>query len=300
MSPTKPAQGGNRIALVGLGAMGLPMALNLSGLSGHSLIGVDPSAERRDRAVRSGLIAEETMDCLVDAAFVVVMVATPDQLRAVVDAAPRPSGPQCWILMGTFGPDPVLAAARVLERSGASVLDAPVTGGVRGAESAGLQLFCAADDATFEHALVVLRALGHPHRAGRSPGDGQRLKAVNQLLCTVHLAAAAEALNLAERLGLDTTMVATLLGRGAATSWMFEDRGPNMLAVDEPAVRSSVDVFVKDAEIVRMVAGTVEAPVPVLEAAGRQFGKASAAGLGRRDDSRIFLHYRSMSGESGA
>ena len=285
-----------RVALVGLGAMGLPMARRLAALPGVPFVAVDPSEACRARGREAGLAVEASPECLADADLVVVMVATPEQLGAVLDARPEPRAAQLWVLTGTFGPGPVEATARALEASGASVLDAPVTGGVRGAETGALQLFCGGDEATFERARPALEALGEPHRVGGVPGDGQRLKAVNQLLCTVHLAAAAEALNLAERLGLDAGVAAALLGRGAAASWMLADRGPNMLASEEPDVRSSVDVFAKDAGIVRALAHGAAAPVPVLEAAGRQFDAASAAGLGRRDDSRIIAHYRSGSG----
>ena len=87
------------------------------------------------------------------------------------------------------------------------------------------------------------------------------MKMVNQHLCSIHLAAAAEALSLAGRLGLDQQRALDLLGRGGAASWMLADRGPRMLT--PPAtVNSSVDIFAKDSQLVQETAALVSAPLP--------------------------------------
>ena len=91
---------------------------------------------------------------------------------------------------------------------------------------------------------------------GPSPGDGQRMKLVNQLLCGVHIAAAAEALAFAESLGLKAERCWQVLRDGAAASFMFDDRGARMVTGDFAEVRSAMDIFVKD---MGLVGGAAEA-----------------------------------------
>ncbi|WP_418606032.1 NAD(P)-dependent oxidoreductase [Georgenia sp. SUBG003] len=168
-----------------------------------------------------------------------------------------------------------------------SANDAPVTGGVAGATAGTLLLFVSGAAEHVERARAVLEAVGTPEVVGDRVGDGQVMKVVNQLLCSVHLVAAAEALALAGRLGLDQARALDLLTRGGAASWMLGDRGPKMLSAPGEQVFSSVDIFVKDSGIVADAAEAAGLPVPVLRAAHEQFVAAHDAGLGSLDDSRV-------------
>src|SRR6202000_1230548 len=95
---------------------------------------------------------------------------------------------------------------------------------------------------------------------GPSPGDGQRMKLVNQLLCGVHIAATAEALSFAESLGLDPGECWKILRDGAAASFMFDDRGARMVAGQFDEARSALDIFVKDMGLVTGAADEAGAP----------------------------------------
>jgi 3-hydroxyisobutyrate dehydrogenase-like beta-hydroxyacid dehydrogenase len=305
--------------VVGLGAMGLPMARNLAA-AGLEVVGVDPSPQRRADA--DDLPTVDSLATAPTSRFVLVMVATPQQLAAVVDDAvtaglsttgptdtgptdtgptvtgPTVAGPTAtgqtvtepsgaiWILSGTLGAEAVTAQAERLRSIGARVVDAPVTGGVAGASAAELVLFVSGDSEDIAAAQPVLRALGTPEVVGDRIGDGQLMKMVNQHLCSIHLAAAAEALSLAGRLGLDQERALDLLGRGGAASWMLADRGPRMLTPPR-AVNSSVGIFVKDSQLVQEAAEQVAAPIPVLAAARRHFVDAQRRGAGSADDSQI-------------
>lgn len=271
--------------VVGLGAMGLPMARNLAA-AGLEVAGVEPSAQRRADA--DDLITVEALGQAPPSRIVLAMVATPEQLAAVVDDA-LAAGPSeaTWILSGTLGADAVLAQAERLRTVGARAVDAPVTGGVAGAAAGRLMLFVSGAGADIAAAQPVLRALGTPEVVGERVGDGQLMKMVNQHLCSIHLAAAAEALSLAGRLGLDQQRALDLLGRGGAASWMLADRGPRML-VPPATVNSSVDIFAKDSQLVQEAAARVSAPLPVLAAARTHFVDAQQRGAGSADDSQIF------------
>ena len=124
---------------------------------------------------------------------------------------------------------------------------------------------------------------------GPRPGDGQALKAINQLLAGIHIAAAAEAIALARGLGLDPAVVIEALSQGAAGSFMFADRGPRMLQAytGGAEVKSRVDIFVKDMGIVTTVGRTSHVPLPLAAAAQQLYLIAEAAGLGAHDDSSV-------------
>lgn len=104
--------------------------------------------------------------------------------------------------------------------------------------------------------------MGTPLHVGGRLGDGQAIKVVNQHLCSVHLVAAAEALNLARGLGLDPAAVLPLIEKGAAGSWMLSDRGPRMLQGTDAEVTSAVTIFVKDSGLVAAAAEAAKVEVP--------------------------------------
>ncbi|WP_262426357.1 NAD(P)-dependent oxidoreductase [Brachybacterium sp. Z12] len=123
---------------------------------------------------------------------------------------------------------------------------------------------------------------------GQKPGDGQRFKIVNQLLCGVHIAAAGEALALADSMGLDLKQVHEVLGTGAAASFMFGDRGQRMVDGAFDDVRSALTIFVKDMGLVAEAAREVGQEVPLTSSAQKTYQRGSELGWDRRDDSIVY------------
>ena len=275
-----------KVVFVGMGAIGMPMALNIKA-AGHDVQGVDVAEVSRQRARTQGIEAVERYALTEKADVVVVMVATPQQLAALVEEAlPNVAG-QHWVIMSTVGPDAIIAAAAQLQQAGASVVDAPVTGGTARASTGDLVIFAAGEEVSLNYVAPVLTALGKIKTVGNRPGDGQGIKVINQHLCAVHIVAAAEALNLAHSLGLDPAQVLPLVEDGAAGSWMLSDRGPRMLQGTDVEVSSAVNIFVKDSGLVADAAAACEAEVPLLNVAHARYVAAAKAGLGQRDDSRV-------------
>ena len=121
------------------------------------------------------------------------------------------------------------------------------------------------------------------------------MKTVNQLLCGIHIAAAAEGLALAEKAGVDPSLALKILQGSAAGSWMLNDRGPRMLE-REPGVTSAVDIFVKDLGIVLDAGRAGKVATPLAAVAHQMFLAASAQGFGGQDDSQVIAAYRALSG----
>ena len=274
------------VAFIGLGAIGLPMAKQIQ-QAGHAVIGVELSEVGRAKAQIEGIEASGDWRVILDADVVVVMVATPAQLDALVNQCTELKAGQHWVVMSTVGPASVREQALRLAERGVQVVDAPVTGGVARAETGSLLIFASGSKAACEYVAPVLGSMGTVKDAGSNVGDGQAIKVVNQHLCSVHLVAAAEALSLARSLGLDPTHVLELVEKGAGGSWMLSDRGPRMLEGTDTRVTSMVDIFVKDSGLVASSAQACGATVPLLDIAHARFSQASEAGLGKRDDSRV-------------
>jgi 3-hydroxyisobutyrate dehydrogenase/putative dehydrogenase len=274
------------VTFIGLGAIGLPMAQRISA-SGHAVTGVDLSSRARGLAQESGLAAVEGFADAPAASVVVAMVATPQQLASLVDGVGANLAGQTWVIMSTVGPDAVRREGERLAAAGARVIDAPVTGGTARAKRGELVIFAAGAQRDIDDARPVLDAMGTVRITGTKLGDGQAIKLVNQHLCSVHIVAAAEALNLARSLGLDPVAVLDLVEKGAAGSWMLSDRGPRMLQGADVTVTSAIDIFVKDSDLVVAAARACGADVPLLSVANARYHAAADAGLGARDDSRV-------------
>lgn len=274
------------VVFVGVGAIGLPMAKQIQ-LAGHSVTGVDLAESSIARAAEQNIHVVKSINSVTDAQIVVVMVATPEQLKQLIsEAGDYPAG-QTWVIMSTVGPDAVRLASRALNHAGAKVIDAPVTGGTARAATGELVIFASGDARDIEAASPVLQAMGNVRFVGQNIGDGQAIKVINQHLCSVHIVAAAEALNLASQLGLDPKEVLPFIEKGAAGSWMLSDRGPRMLKGTDVEVTSTINIFVKDSGLVSTAAQSCNAQVPMLEIARQRYLSAFNAGLGLKDDSRV-------------
>lgn len=288
-----------KIGFIGLGSMGLPMATNLV-MAGHEVAGHDIRPEPMAAlAAKGGRAAATASDAAEGADVLILMVVNAAQARQVLigqGAAGAMSDQGVIVLMSTCLGDEVAALARDLDATGRVLVDAPVSGGVAGAEAGSLSIMAAGDAAALARLQPVFEALGgKTFVVGAEPGQGAVAKAVNQLLCGVHIAAMAEALALAEKLGLDLSVMLEIVSGSAASSWMIRDRGPRMIAAPG-SITSAVDIFVKDLGIVAETGRDARAPLPVAAAALQMFLAASSAGDGALDDSQVIRAYRRMSG----
>ena len=283
----------SRIAVIGLGAMGLPMAAHLA--TTFPVTGFDPFAPRRELAAESGIVAVATPAAACPDADI-ALLAVRDHPQAE-SALFGPDGVLTTLKLGspviltsTVGPDAARDLADRLEAAGYPLVDAPISGGPVRAGQGDLLIVVGATAHALATVQPVLNALSSTLTlVGPRPGDGQALKTINQLLAGVHIAAAAEAIALARGLELDPAVVIEALSQGAAGSFMFADRGPRMLQAytGGAEVKSRVDIFVKDMGIVTTVGRTAHVPLPLAAAAQQLYLIAEAAGLGASDDSSV-------------
>lgn len=282
------------IAVLGLGAMGLPMATWLA--NSFAVTGFDISSERTELAGAQGVACRASArEAAQGADIVLVAVRNQAQLEellygevGIVSALDRGAA---VILTSTVGIRAVEVVAARLSDDGIGLADAPVSGGPVRAGKGDLLVTVGAYPDVYEHCRPVLEAMAsNLVWVGEAPGKGQCMKTVNQLLCGVHIAAAAEALALAGELGLDQEKALDALMSGAAASFMLGDRGPRAIqayAGEEAEVKSRLDIFVKDMGIVTSAAKSVGMPVPVAAAAEQLYLQGLANGQAAMDDSSV-------------
>ena len=286
-----------KIAFVGLGSMGALMARNLV-RAGFSVIGYDKSPKAlAEFESAGGKTAAAAAAAARQADVLILMVVSAAQAESVLfDAAALDalSSSGVVMLMATCPPSAVQILGKRVQATGRRFVDAPVSGGTAGADAATLSIMVAADERTVEELRPVLGAMGDKiFCVGKEPGQAAAVKTVNQLLCGIHLAAAAEAFSLARKLGLDLKVVLEILGGSSASSWMLKDRGPRMME-SEPAVTSAVDIFAKDLGIVLEAGRDARAALPLAAAAHQMFLATSGRGDGAADDSQVIRSYKQL------
>jgi 2-hydroxy-3-oxopropionate reductase len=279
-----------RIGFIGLGVMGKPMAHNLRA-AGVDLVVHSRSPGPVDELVAEG--AERASDPSELAASVDIVVTmlpdTPDVdlvlfgERGVADGI-RPGS--LVIDMSTIRPTEASRFAERLADIDVAMLDAPVSGGERGAIDGTLSIMVGGKDATFRRALPILEILGGNVTHVGGSGAGQVAKACNQLIVGATIQAVAEALVLAAKAGVDPATVREALLGGFAGSKILEVHGQRMLRGDfAPGFRSALHL--KDAGIVTETAEELGSPTPSFAVAAAALGTLVATGRGDLDHSAL-------------
>lgn len=280
-----------RVGWIGLGAMGGPMAAVVA-RAGHAVKAFDTNPDAVAEVSRDGVAgATDVADAARDVEVLALMVATPAQAESVLfgkdGAAAELRQGAVVLVMATVGPGPVQQWSERLAPLGVEVVDAPVSGGVTRAADGDLLMMVSGSTRALAVSQPLLDAMARTAAVvGAEAGAGQKMKLVNQLLCGVHIAVAAEALAFAESMGLDAGRTWEVLRHGAAASFMLDDRGARMVGTSDE-VRSALDIFVKDMGLVLGAARDNAYPAPLASAAEQLYTAGRRAGLGRRDDSSV-------------
>jgi 3-hydroxyisobutyrate dehydrogenase-like beta-hydroxyacid dehydrogenase len=288
-----------RLGFIGLGAIGAPMAKTLV-TSGFQLSVFDILPERMRPLVEAGARgASSPAEASENAEAIIIMVMTASQVEDVLfgdDGAVQALAPgSALLIMSTIGPEKVGTLAGELAESELRVLDAPVSGGPSRAEEGDLLIMVGGARDLLDESRSVLETMGSTVvHCGESPGDGQAVKMVNQLLVGIHLAAAGEALAYADALGLDPRFVFEAVKKGAANSFMLENRGDSMLS-GEFAGGSKLEILIKDVDLAVEAAKKQGFHAPLGSAAHEIYQQASELGLSDEEDAgviRIFQRHR--------
>lgn len=280
-----------KTAVIGLGSMGYGMALSCL-RAGQQVWGVDLNPDAVARFVAVGGQAG-AVPAQVDAVVVVVLNAA--QTEAVLfgegGMVPRLAPGAVVMSCATVPP----AFAREMEARcmalGVHYLDAPISGGAAKAAQGALSVMASGRPAAFAAARPVLDACAQTvFDLGSEAGPGSAMKAVNQLLAGVHIAAMAEALTFGMTQGIAPATFVDVISKCAGTSWMLENRAPHIVDGDYTP-RSQINIWPKDLGIVLDVAKSAGFAAPITAATLQQYMVAVGMGLGAEDDAAIAKVY---------
>jgi 3-hydroxyisobutyrate dehydrogenase len=231
--------------------------------------------------------AEVAAACDVLISVVVNRAQTEAVLFGEGGAAAAMKAGSVFVMCSTVDPDFSLALERHLAEKAILYLDAPISGGAAKAARGEITMMTSGHPDAYVRVGGALDAMAAKvYRLGPAAGAGSKVKMINQLLAGVHIAAAAEAMALGLRQGVDPAALYEVITHSAGNSWMFENRMAHVLAADYTPL-SAVDIFVKDLGLVLDSARASKFPLPLASTAHQMFLQAAASGLGREDDSAV-------------
>lgn len=288
-----------KTAVIGLGSMGFGMARSCL-RAGHRTHGSDVVRAQVERFRADGGAQEDIADVAgsLDAAVVVVLNAA--QAEAVMFGADGlvPLMREGAVVIGCATVPPEFARdmeARCSAR-GVFYLDAPISGGSLKAAEGQLSIMASGTPEAFAAARPVLDATAETvFELGDAAGAGSAMKAVNQMLAGVHIAAMAEALTFAMTQGIAPARFTDVISKCAGTSWMLENRAPHIVDGDYTP-RSQVNIWPKDLGIVLDIARSASFSAPITAAAMQQYLAAAGMGLGGEDDAAVAKVYARNAG----
>jgi len=283
------------VGIVGIGNMGLAMALRLQE-TGFAVRVRDIDPARTALAAAAGLAVAPTPAALAaHCRRVVVAVVDAAQTEAVlfgpdgVAAAPGCAG---VMLCPTIAPDDTERLALRLAAAGIDCIDAPMSGGPARARAGQMSLLVACAEPVYAAWSDLIEVLSdRVFRLGERVGDGARVKLVNNLLAGINLAGAAEALALAERVGLDAARALDVIEQSSGQSWIASDRMRRAIAGDL-APRAHTSLLNKDTHLALRMAATAGLATPLGSAAAAAFARACDAGWADADDASLLEHLR--------
>ncbi|MBL8360085.1 MAG: NAD(P)-dependent oxidoreductase [Rubrivivax sp.] len=285
-----------RVAFLGLGVMGFPMAGHLAA-AGHDVTVYNRSAAKAGAwcAQHRGRAAATPAEAAANAEFVFCCVGNDDDLRAVVLG---PDGAFAGMAPGTVFVDHTTASAAVArelhaagQARGLQFVDAPVSGGQGGAVNGVLTVMCGGDPAPFEAMKPVAMAFSRAVTLIGASGAGQLAKMVNQTCIAGLLQGLAEGIAFGQRAGLDMKLVLDVIGKGAAQSWQLDNRGKTMVD-DQFDFGFAVDWMRKDLGLVLDEARRNGAKLPVTALVDQFYGDVQQAGGRRWDTSSLIKRLR--------
>ncbi len=288
------------VGIVGVGQMGMAAAKRLLE-RGYRVHTRDIRAEADEEARVAGAVVCDSPAALAAACrTVITLVVDEAQTEEVVFGArgvAETLAPEAVLMVSsTVSPAFVESVARRMEARGLALLDGPMSGGPARARAGTMSMMLAGADAALERARDVLETLSNARfRMSERPGDGARMKLVNNMLAGVNLAGSCEAMALAIRLGLDPQRVFDVVSASSGASWIFGDRMPRVLTGDYRP-KAATTLLTKDVTLALGAAREAGFPAPVAAAALQVYQATVALGHGAEDDAALVKFYQSLAG----
>ena len=277
-----------RVGMIGLGIMGTALSGNLL-RAGFEVLGFDVVPARRSEHRRSGgALARDAADVARRAAFVITSLPSAAALEQVSESIARAGRRDAVVLETSTLPVAVkIEAQKRLAKRGVVLLDCPLSGTGAQARSRDLAVYMSGNRAACRKAVPLVDAVARAHYYVGPFGAGSKMKYIANLLVAIHNVAAAEALVLAMKAGLDPRLVLEAVGAGAGSSRMLQVRGPAMARGRYRPAAMKVDVWQKDMQIIGDFARQLGCPTPLFAAAVPIYNAAVSMGFGAQDTASV-------------
>ena len=285
------------VGVIGLGIMGGAMATNLLA-AGFKVIGYDLApAARRTLKRAGGVAARSGADVARRAGIVITSLPTVAALAAVSEEIARAKrGDLVVVETSTMPLEAKQAARAIVERSGVTLLDCPLSGTGAQARTKDLLVYASGARSAYRQCVPVFEGFARGQHYLGAFGNGSKMKYVANLLVAIHNVAAAEAMVLARKAGLDPAQTLKVIGDGAGTSRMFQVRGPMMVRDDYSDATMKVEVWQKDMHIIGEYATQLGCPTPLFAATAPLYTAAIAEGFAKEDTGSVCAVLGAMAG----
>ena len=276
------------VGFVGLGAMGAHMAARLLD-AGHGLAIFDTRAEAMAPHVARGALACVSVAAVADAAeTVLVSLPTPDVVRDVADGLLAGAAMRAYVDLSTTGPAMAAQVAATLRDAGVACLDAPVSGGVAGAQAGTLTIMAAGEEAAFERLRPLLEVLGgNVVLVGSEPGQGQLAKVLNNLLSASAIAITGEALALGVHGGLSARTLLDVFNSSSGRNTASAEKFPRHVLPRTFGAGFRLELMHKDVQLCLAEAQRQGVPMALGGAVGELWARAAASAAGGADCTEI-------------
>ena len=285
------------ILVVGLGSMGFGIAQSLI-RAGYSVYGQDKNLKQQKRLIEEGGYDKNIP--FNDLQAVIIVVLNEKQTREIIfgqnGISEKLKKNSLIMVCTTVAPDFAKEMASSCNDKGLLYLDAPISGGSKKSAEGKLSYMISGSPKAFEVAKPILDCTSETvFEFGEHVGSGSAMKAVNQMLAGVHIAAMAEAITFGITQGIDPKRFLEVISKCAGTSWMLENRAPHIVDNDY-SPKSSINIWPKDLGIVLDIAKNSNFSAPLTAAALQQFISAAGSGLGQEDDAAVAKIYARNAG----
>ena len=285
------------ISVIGLGSMGFGIAQSLI-RSGYNVYGQDKNTVQQKKLIEEGGLDAEIPFGDLDAVIIVVLneAQTRDIIFGEEGIAEKLKKDTLVIVCTTVSPNFAKEMAAACENKELLYLDAPISGGSIKSSQGKLSYMVSGSKNALIAAKPILDSTSETvFEFGEVVGSGSAMKAVNQMLAGVHIAAMAEAITFGITQGIEPERFLEVISKCAGSSWMLENRAPHIIDGDY-SPKSSINIWPKDLGIVLDIAKSSNFSAPITSAALQQFIAASGSGLGHEDDAAVAKVYARNAG----
>ena len=289
-----------RIGFIGLGLMGTGMSKNLL-KAGYPVTVWNRTASKMEPLVEAGAKAAGSPREVAENSDVVIGIVTdsPDVEQVLLGPDGVIHGAREGMIcidMSTISPITTREISAKLAEKGVKMLDAPVSGGVIGANNGTLSIMVGGDEGVFDECLPIFEAMGKTITLVGGIGDGQVTKAVNQILVGTTMLGVAEALVFAKKAGVDVEKVHSAVSGGAAGSWQLTNNGGRVLRGDmEPGFK--IKDYLKDLRIIMETAESIEMPLPATSLVQQMYRAMQAEGLLEKGTQAVSMMVEKLANE---